>query len=102
MQSIHDYYMYTADMDFVREIYPRMKTMMNYVEQRTNKDGLAEGKDDDWIFVDWVDFPMHKRGILCFEQILFLKSLETMRTCAELLRDNPQKDMPQGSITKEE
>ena len=101
-KSIHDYYMYTADIDFVREIYPRMKTMMNYVEQRTNKDGLAEGKDDDWIFVDWVDFPMHKRGILCFEQILFLKSLETMRTCAELLRDNPQKVMSQGSITKEE
>ncbi|MGN1375468.1 MAG: alpha-L-rhamnosidase C-terminal domain-containing protein [Prevotella sp.] len=101
-KSIHDYYMYTADIDFLREIYPRMRTMMDYVQQRTNEDCLAEGKDDDWIFVDWVDFPMHKRGILCFEQILLLKSLETMKTCADILRDNPMKNAPQGSITTEE
>ena len=28
---------------------------------------------------------MHKRGILCFEQILFCKALETMAVCAKLL-----------------
>jgi hypothetical protein len=35
--------------------------------------------------VDWVDFPMHKRGTLCFEQILLMKALETMALCAKLL-----------------
>ena len=84
-KSIEDYYLYTGDVEFVREIYPQMKTLMDYCLSRTNSEGLMEGQPDDWIFVDWVDFPMHKRGALCFEQILFCKSLEVMNTCATIL-----------------
>ena len=84
-KSVLDYYEYTADVDFVREMWPRMVTLMDYCMGRTNTEGLMEGQPDDWIFVDWTDFPMHKRGTLCFEQILFCKALETMHTCAGLL-----------------
>ena len=79
-----------------------MQTMMQYVLCRTNSEGMAEGQSDDWIFVDWVNFPMHKRGTLCFEQILLCKSLETMKLCATILKDNPLQTPPQGSITVEE
>ena len=84
-KSIMDYYDYTGDLDFIRELWPRMVTLMDYVLGRTNTDGMAEGKADDWIFVDWTDFPMHKRGVLCFEQILFCKALEVMAACEALL-----------------
>ncbi len=84
-KSILDFYLYTGDLAFVREMWPKMVTLMDYVLRRTNIDGMAEGQPDDWIFVDWVDFPMHKRGTLCFEQLLFCKALETMHTCATLL-----------------
>ena len=84
-KSVLDYYQYTGDKAFVREMWPRMETMMDYVLSRTNNEGMAEGQPDDWIFVDWVDFPMHKRGTLCFEQILFMKALETMAVCADVL-----------------
>jgi hypothetical protein len=84
-KSIHDYYEYTGDVAFVREMWPRMVTLMGYVESRLNGQGMAEGQPDDWIFVDWVDFPMHKRGTLCFEQILLMKAMETMVICAELV-----------------
>ena len=84
-KSVLDYYQYTGDVDFVREMWPRMVTLMDYVEGRLNNDGMAEGQPDDWIFVDWVDFPMHKRGTLCFEQILLMKAMETMAVCAQLL-----------------
>ena len=87
-KSILDYYEYTGDVDFIREMWPRMETLMAYVEGRLNADGMAEGQPDDWIFVDWVDFPMHKRGTLCFEQILLMKAMETMATCAKLLNIN--------------
>jgi hypothetical protein len=69
-------------------MWPRMVTLMDYVEGRLNTDGMAEGQADDWIFVDWVDFPMHKRGTLCFEQILLMKAMETMALCAKLLGIN--------------
>ena len=101
-KSVLDYYQFTGDIDFVREMYPKMQTLMSYCLGRVNDEGMAEGQPDDWIFVDWVDFPMHKRGILCFEQILFCKSLQTMSTCAALLRDHPLDNPPQGSITHEE
>ncbi|MBQ9356643.1 MAG: alpha-rhamnosidase, partial [Prevotella sp.] len=83
--SIGQYYDFTADADFVKEMWPRMQTLMDYVLGRTNADGMAEGKSDDWIFVDWVDFPMHKRGTLCFEQQLLCKALQTMARCARIV-----------------
>ena len=85
-KSVLDYYQYTGDTNFVREVYPRMVTLMDYCLGRTNAQGMAEGQADDWIFVDWVDFPMHKRGTLAFEQILFWKALQTMQVCATLLQ----------------
>ena len=86
-KSVLDYYQYTGDVAFICEMWPRMISLMDYCLGRTNEAGMAEGKPDDWIFVDWVDFPMHKRGILAFEQILFAKALETMQRCAEVLSD---------------
>lgn len=102
VNSIYDYYLYTGDSAFVREIYPRMQTLMQYVLRRTNQDGMAEGQPDDWIFVDWVDFPMRKRGALAFEQILFARSLQTMQLCASVLRDHPLDTPPQGSLTTDD
>lgn len=82
--SISDYYLYTGDKAFIKEMYPRMLTMMDYVLGRLHDD-WAIGQSDDWIFVDWVDFPMHKRGVLCFEQILFARSLQTMQMCKDIV-----------------
>ena len=97
-KSIVDYYDYTGDVAFVREIYPRMRTLMAYCLERADSELHMEGKADDWIFVDWVDFAMHKRGTLCFEQLLFCKSLEAMAHCADILSDHPLADAPQGSL----
>ena len=100
-KSIMDYYEYSGDEAFVREMYPRMKTLMDYCLGRTNADGMAEGQPDDWIFVDWVDFPMHKRGVLAFEQILFYKALETMARCADICKDQAQHYREQADTLRE-
>ena len=91
-KSIADYYDYTADLAFVREMWPKMVTLMDYVLARATDKCMAEGKDGDWIFVDWVDFPMHKRGTLAFEQILFWKALSTMKHLGHLLGYNDDAD----------
>ena len=96
-KSVLDYYQYTGDADFVREMWPRMVTLMDYCLGRTNAQGMAEGQADDWVFVDWVDFPMNKRGTLCFEQILFWKALQTMQVCATLL-DRPDDARRYGKL----
>jgi len=84
-RSVYDYYLYTGDCAFVCEVYPSMLTLMDYCLGRLADGIWAIGQPDDWIFIDWVDFPMHKRGIVCFEQMLFCQSLETMQLCADLV-----------------
>ena len=100
-KSILDYHLYTGDLDFVREMWPRMTTLMDYCLKRTDANGMMPGQADDWIFIDWVDFPMHKRGVVCFEQLLFCKALETMHTCATLLGlDSPYGEMATRLLAK--
>ncbi|MBR5850392.1 MAG: alpha-rhamnosidase [Alistipes sp.] len=82
--GIYDYYMYTGDLAFVKQIYPRMQTMMEYVLGRTNRNGMVEGMTGDWVFVDWADGFLDKKGELAIEQVLLCKSLETMALCASL------------------
>jgi glycogen debranching enzyme len=50
--SLRQFLMYTGDLDFIKEMFPRIKSLMDYVESRLNEDGFAEGKSDDWVFVD--------------------------------------------------
>lgn len=85
--SIYDYYLYSGDAAFVAQIYPRMQSMMDYVLGRTNANGMVEGMTGDWVFVDWADGYLDKKGELSFEQVLFCKSLETMALCANLVAD---------------
>ena len=58
------------------------------------KDWLA-----DWVFVDWADGYLDKKGELSFEQILLCKSLETMALCARLLDQQDDRDRYSGMAT---
>lgn len=85
--SIYDYYLYTGDSDFVRRIYPRMLSLMRFVEGRLNGRGLVEGKKGDWVFVDWPPRKMPKSGELSFQQMVYLRSLQAMSLCADVVGD---------------
>lgn len=80
--SVYDYYLYTGDKDFVCRIYPRMQTLMAFVESRLDSLGMVEGQKGDWVFVDWSPQAMSKKGELSFEQMVYLRSLDAMSTCA--------------------
>jgi len=89
--GIYDYYLYTGDKTFIRQFYPRMQSMMDYVLGRRNKDGLLQGLPGDWIFIDWAA-GLSKQGEVSFEQLLFARSLETMALCAALADDKASAD----------
>lgn len=97
--SIYDYYMYSGDREFVEQVYPRMQSIMQYVLGRTNANGMVEGMTGDWVFVDWADGYLDKKGELSFEQILFCKSLETMALCAGLTGDDEGRDRYEALAT---
>jgi hypothetical protein len=84
--GIRDYYQYTGDADFVKSVYPRMVSLMDFVLARRNGNGMLEGLPGDWVFVDWADMP--KDGELAVIQLLFARSLEAVADCAALAHDD--------------
>ncbi|MBB6734377.1 family 78 glycoside hydrolase catalytic domain [Cohnella zeiphila] len=88
--SLSDYYMYTGDLDFIRSRYTDMLSLAEFCLGRRNSEGMMEGFPEDWVFVDWAD--MERRGELCFEQLMFCRSLETVAEFAQLLNDSATAD----------
>ncbi|MFZ6765606.1 family 78 glycoside hydrolase catalytic domain [Undibacterium sp. Di26W] len=83
--GIRDYYQYTGDAAFLKSVYPRMVTLMDFVLKRRNANGMLEGRPGDWVFVDWAKMP--KDGELSVIQLLFARSLESMADCADIAQD---------------
>ena len=81
--GIYDFYMYTGNKKFVKTIYPRMKSLMEFCLNRRNTSGFLEPLEGDWVFIDWAD-GLPKKGEISFEQLLFARSLEAMAVCAEI------------------
>lgn len=83
--GIYDNYMYTGDTAFIKQIYPRMKSLTEFSLSRSNSNGFVEGLPGDWVFIDWA--PIEKSGEVSFEQLLLSRSLEVMSRCAALVND---------------
>lgn len=83
--GLYDYYLYTSELEFIRQNYQKMLTLMDFCLSRRNENSMMEGLNGDWIFIDWAD--MNKKGEVCAEQLLFCRSLEIMEYFSRLLGD---------------
>lgn len=88
------FYHYEAygDLEFVREIYPKMQSLMEFCEKQTDKHGFLITRENDWVYIDWAE--MDKTGALCAEQMLFAACWKTM---AEI-----SNELGQGSLAYQE
>ena len=84
--GLYEYYMTYGDLDFIKFIYPRAVTLMEFSKKRVNKDGFICGVGADWIFIDWA--PMDKTGAVCAEQILLAKAWETYAKISRLIGED--------------
>lgn len=80
--SIGEYYADTGDAGFVRSLWEKMVSLMEFCLSRTDKDGFATEHPGDWIFIDWA--PLDKEYAACAEQMLLAAALETMADCGQL------------------
>jgi len=85
MIGVYDHFFYTGDTAFVKQIYPRMKTLLEFCLNRANKCGFVEGQPGDWVFIDWA--PIEKEGEVSFEQLLLSRGLEAVAQSAALAGD---------------
>lgn len=84
--TLNDYYLYTGDIDFIKQNYDKMLNLMDFCLKRRNENDMMEGLPGDWVFIDWAD-NMDKDGELASEQILLCRSLEVMAQFSRLLED---------------
>ncbi len=84
-----EYYETYGDTDFIRFIYPRARTLMDFCESREDAEGFFTKKYDDWIFVDWAD--IDKDGPVCAEQMLYIASLRAMAKLGRLIGKDAEK-----------
>ena len=88
--AIWEYYYYTGDTKFLREIYLSMLSTMDFVMGRLDGDGLYEKRRGDWVFVDWTTYFDKDSGPMCAEQMLLCHAYDCMAKCAEVLDDAEQ------------
>ncbi|GAE36001.1 alpha-L-rhamnosidase-related protein [Halalkalibacter akibai] len=99
--GIYDYYLYTGDDSFVKSQYERMLSLMDFCLGRRNNDGLMEGIEKDWVFVDWAD--LDNRGEVSTIQLLLCRSLETMALVSQLVGDSDRvQDFQEQALTLKE
>lgn len=91
--SVMEYYLNTADLDFVRFVWKRISALYRFLAEGTDEKDYICARPGDWIFIDWS--PMDKNGPLCAEQILYWQTKNAMAYLAELLKED-------GTVYKEE
>ncbi len=77
-----EYYENYGDAGFIRTIYPRAVTLMDFCRGREDENGFITAKYGDWIFIDWSD--MDKEGALCAEQMLYIAANGAMSRLSEI------------------
>ncbi|KRL20055.1 amylo-alpha-1,6-glucosidase [Lentilactobacillus kisonensis] len=82
--GVLNHYEMTGDIDFLKIVYPKMKSMVDYFMRQTNDKGFIYGRPNDWIFVDWSE--MDKQGTVAAEQALLIQVYKTMVTCGSVLK----------------
>ncbi len=81
-----EYYEDYGDLDFIRFIFDRCKTLMDFCASREDGEGFFVKKYSDWIFVDWAD--IDKDGPVCAEQMLYIAALRAMAKMAALIGED--------------
>ena len=75
--AVEKYRLYSGDRHIAQQIYPRMKSLMEFAISRLDKDGRPVDGAGDWMFIDWAskDLPNYG-GVTSFEQMLLVRALE--------------------------
>lgn len=75
--AVEKYRLYSGDPVFARQVYPRMKSLMDFAISRLDAAGRPADRDGDWMFIDWAPKTLpNYGGVTSFEQMLLVRALE--------------------------
>lgn len=86
--SIEEHYKTYGDLEFIKMIYPKMKSMMDYCLNQINENGFIYGRKNDWVFIDWAYIEQGDDKINSAEQFLLARSYQAIIMISEVLGVN--------------
>jgi alpha-L-rhamnosidase len=85
MMACREYYRYSGDIEFIKEIYPELKLTVRRFQEFINKDGLVEIYA--WNMLDWAPMDTEHR-IVTHQNALLVDALRQTAYLASLLGEN--------------
>lgn len=83
--GLYEYYLFYKDDAFIRFIYPKAVTLMDFCRRRVNKDGFIKRVPGDWIFIDWADIDKFGESCISAEQMLCIAANNSMAKLAKAI-----------------
>lgn len=87
--AVDKYRLYSGDPHIAKQIYPRMKTLLEFALGRLDENGRPADKPGDWVFIDWASKILpNYGGVTSFEQMLLSRALEATAAIAKIVGAN--------------
>ena len=96
--GLYEYYLYSGDVDFIRESYQKAISLMDFCYQFVDERGFLVSNENDWVFVDWA--PIDNSGDISMIQLLFTRSVEAMSKISELCGDIDRHNSYQSTFNR--
>ena len=81
--ALNEYYNNYGDADFIKIIYARIVSLMDFCRGREDEHGFVVEKFADWAFVDWSE--IDKEGAVCAIQMLYVAACRAMSELTDLV-----------------
>ncbi len=81
--SLEEYYLYTGDIEFIKRMYSRLKSLLKLHTEQANDKGFIPNIGA-WNFIDWHDIEVDDFN--CVIQMLYAKSIEIAAKFSLLLK----------------
>lgn len=90
--GLYEYYLFYKDEEFIKFIYPKAVTLLDFCVQRVNGDGFIKRVPGDWIFIDWAEIDKSGESCISAEQMLLAAAYKAMAKLAKIVgSDNSYK-----------
>ncbi|HCG77517.1 MAG: hypothetical protein CO162_03310 [bacterium (Candidatus Ratteibacteria) CG_4_9_14_3_um_filter_41_21] len=84
IEALYEYYLFTGDEKFLKEIYPSLRKTCLKIRDLTNKRGLFSIKA--WNMIDWAPMDTPEEGEITHNNALAVRSLFTSAKIARILK----------------
>jgi hypothetical protein len=84
--GVYDYWNYTGDLDFVKELWPNIKKLADWFEAQVDENGLFSRADREgwWCFIDWTDCIEKKDKVSAISFLYFKVLINLIELSQEL------------------